>query len=121
MGNCSGKTLPADQITWQGLFGGQPICVISTVRLSLGNLAHSNVNSGARIGAHSWNLPGGHYIDLAVESRPDLSDEDLMSIGRLSAAVDDRQFRVRRRAEHLADGRQVITAVGKKDGFDQTK
>lgn len=33
VGNCASKTLPADQITWQGVFKGQPICVVSTVRL----------------------------------------------------------------------------------------
>jgi hypothetical protein len=66
VGNCAGKTLPADQIAWQGLFRGHAVCVVSVVRLVLRNLAHFNVNSAARIGAHAWKLPGGHYIDLSV-------------------------------------------------------
>ncbi|MGH9352830.1 MAG: hypothetical protein ACRD2G_11830, partial [Terriglobia bacterium] len=68
---------------------------------------------------HFWDT-SRHYIDLIVENRPELNDEDLIAIGRLAAAVDDRPVRVRRRGEPLADGRQVITAVCKKDGFGQT-
>lgn len=107
VGNCGGKTLPADRITWTGLVRGRPVRVVSTVRLVLGNLAHFSVNSAARIGAHPWKLPGGHYIDLAVESRDNLSDEDLLTIGKLAAAMDTRPVRVRRRSERLAEGRQV--------------
>jgi len=73
VGNC--KTLPADEITWQGVFQGQPVCVVSTVRLVMGNLAHFSVNSGARIGARPWKLPGGYCIDLAVESRDELTEK----------------------------------------------
>jgi len=32
-GHCGGKTTPADERTWEGIFDGQPICVVSTVRL----------------------------------------------------------------------------------------
>jgi hypothetical protein len=107
VGNCGRKTLPADQIVWQDVFRGRPVRVVSTVRLVLGNLAHFSVNSAARIGAHSWKLPEGHYIDLVVENRDDLSDEDLLAIGGLAAAIDTRPVRVWRRSERLAEGRQV--------------
>lgn len=120
VGNCGAKTLPADQITWQGIFRGHCVCVVSTVRLVLGNLAHFSVNSAARIGAHSWKLPGGHYIDLTVESRPELSDEDLLAIGELAATMDARPVRVRRRPERLAEGRQVKAAAGE-NGLDQAE
>jgi hypothetical protein len=120
VGNCGGKTLPADQIVWQGIFRGHAVCVVSTVRLVLGNLAHFNVNSAARIGAHPWKLPGGHYVDLTVESRPQLSNEDLLAIGELAAAMDSRPVRVRRRGERLAEGREVVTA-GNQDGLDWAK
>jgi hypothetical protein len=107
----------ADQITWQGIFRGHAVCVVSTVRLVLGNLAHFNVNSAARIGARSWKLPGGHYVDLTVESRR-LSNEDLLAIGKLAAAMDSRPVRVRRRGERLAEGRQV-EAARKEDSLGQ--
>jgi hypothetical protein len=120
VGNCGGKTLPADQIVWEGTFRGHAVCVVSTVRLVLGNLAHFSVNSAARIGAHSWKLPGGHYVDLTVRSRPQLSDEDLLVIGELAAAMDSRPIWVRRRGERMAEGRQIITA-GNQGGLDRAK
>jgi hypothetical protein len=120
VGNCAGKTLPADQITWQALFRGHAVCVVSSVRLTLGNLAHFNVNSAARIGAHPWKLPGGHYIDLAVASRPQLSDEDLLAIGELAAAMESRPTWVWRRGERLAEGRQIVNSGGQ-DGLGRPK
>lgn len=111
VGNCGTKTLPADQITWQGLFRGHAVCVVSSVRLVLGRLAHFNVNFAARIGAHGWTLPGGHYIDLAVQSHPELSDEDLLAIGELAMTMDTRPVRVRRRSECLAEGTKLRTLV----------
>lgn len=107
VGNCRSKTLPADQITWQGLFGGHPISVVSTVRLVLGGLAHFNVSSAARIGAHAWELPGGYYIDVMAETRDRIGEEDLLAIGQLAAAADERPICVRRRGGRLAQGRYV--------------
>lgn len=66
------KTTTADEITWTGTFEGLPIVVVSTVRLTGGNMAHFLRNSGARIGAHDWTLAGGHYIDLRVLSKAPL-------------------------------------------------
>ena len=111
VGKCANKTLPADEITWRGLFRGHAVSVVSTVRLVMGNLAHFTVNSGARIGAHSWDLPGGYYVDLAVESVDGLTDEDLLSIGQLAAAVEARPVWVRRRGERLAEARHVEAGI----------
>lgn len=107
VGNCASKTLPANQITWYGLFKGQPVCAVSTVRLVMGNLAHFHVHSAARIRAHAWELPGGYCIDLMVESCDRISEEDLLEIGQLAAAADERPVRVRRRGERLVEGRHV--------------
>ena len=52
------KTSKAEVLIWQGYFEGALLCIISTVRLTGSNLAHFLVNSGARIGAHDWNLRG---------------------------------------------------------------
>ena len=65
-GHCDGKTTPADGLTWEGIFDGQPICVVSTVRLMCGNMTHFPTHSGARIGTYDWNLVGGHFVDLVV-------------------------------------------------------
>jgi hypothetical protein len=97
------KTTQATQITWTGVFDGQIIRIVSTVRLTLGNLAHFVVNSGARIGAHDWNLPGGHYIDLKVYSTRTLSDEQLRELGQLAGTEDERPIYVRRAGERLRD------------------
>lgn len=43
VGNCGDKTLLADQITWRGLFRGHAVCLVSTVRLVLGNLRTSTL------------------------------------------------------------------------------
>lgn len=51
-GHCGGKTTPADELTWEGIFDGQTICVVSTVRLLCGNMAHFLTHSGARIGSN---------------------------------------------------------------------
>ena len=97
------KTTQATQITWGGIFEGQPIRIVSTVRLTLGNLAHFVVNSGARIGSHNWNLPGGHYVDLKVYSRDKLSNEQLRHIGELAATEEERAIYIRRAGELLRD------------------
>ena len=60
VGHCGGKTTPADELTWEGSFDGQPISIVSTVRLTCGNMAHFLTHSGARIGTFDWNLVGGH-------------------------------------------------------------
>lgn len=107
VGHCGGKTLPADQIMWWGIFEGRRIRAVSTVRLIMGGLAHFSVNSGARIGCHDWGLPGGYYIDLMFASRDRLSDEDLMRLGTLAAAEDTRPVSVRRKGELLAQARAI--------------
>jgi len=65
-GHRGGKTTPADELTWEGIFDGQPICVVSTVRLLCGNTAHFLTHSGARIGSNDWNLVGCYFVDLVV-------------------------------------------------------
>ena len=83
-GHCGGKTTPADELTWEGIFDGQPICVVSTVRLLCGNMAHFLTHSGARIGSHKWNLVGGHFVDLVVHARRPLASDQLLSLGQLA-------------------------------------
>ena len=34
------KTTPADKITWHGILNGRVVCVVSTVRLIEGGMAH---------------------------------------------------------------------------------
>jgi hypothetical protein len=97
------KTTAADEITWSGSFEGMPLIVLSRVRLRFGNLAHFVVNSGARIGAHDWNLPGGHYVDLRVYSPRPLDDSQLQRLGQLAAAGEDRPIRIRRWEECLSE------------------
>jgi len=101
------KTTKADEITWTGSFEGQPIVVVSTVRLTGGNLAHFLRNSGARIGAHDWTLAGGHYIDLRVLSKQPINDSQLQRLGQLAATQDKRPITVRRWKERLADAINV--------------
>ena len=81
-----------------------PLRVVSTVRLTFGNLAHFVINSGARIGAHEWNLPGGHYVDLRVSSAYPVGGDQLFRLGQLAATEETRPIRVRRWDERLEDG-----------------
>lgn len=97
------KTTTADEITWTGRFEDLPIVVVSTVRLTGGNMDHFVRNSGARIGAHDWTLAGGHYIDLRVLSKVALDDSQLQRLGQLAATEDDRPITVRRWKERLSD------------------
>jgi hypothetical protein len=101
VGHCLGKTTPADELTWEGIFDGQPICVVSTVRLTSGNLAHFLTHSGARIGTHDWNLVGGHFVDLVVHARRPLDTAQLLSLGQLAMTEDTRPVCVRRHGEDL--------------------
>jgi hypothetical protein len=96
------KTTTADEITWTGTFEGLPLLVVSTVRLTGGNMDHFVRNSGARIGAHDWSLAGGHYIDLRVLSKVPLDDLQLQRLGQLAATQDDRSITVRRWTEVLS-------------------
>lgn len=97
------KTTTADEITWTGTFEGLPIVVVSSVRLTGGNMAHFLRNSGARIGAHDWTLAGGHYIDLRVLSKAPLDDAQLQRLGQLAATLDHRPITVRRWKERLSE------------------
>lgn len=101
------KTTAADEMTWAGLFEGMPVRVVSTVRLTFGNLAHFTVHSGARIGAHDWNLPGGHYVDLCVACVHALDDAQLLCLGQLAATEENRPIRVRRFGERLTAAVQI--------------
>ena len=102
------KTTKADQITWSGIFERMPLQVVSTVRLTFGNLAHFVINSGARIGAHESSLPGGHYVDLRVSSGAyTVGDDQLLRLGQLAATEETRPIRVRRWKERLYDGVSV--------------
>src|SRR5260370_42679462 len=68
-GHCGGKTTPADELTWEGIFGGQHICVVSTVRLLCGNMAHFLTHSGARIGSNDLHLVWGYFVFPVVSTR----------------------------------------------------
>ena len=105
--HCVGKTTLADELTWEGTFDGQPICVVSTVRLLYGNMAHFLTHSGSRIGSHDWNLPGGHFVDLVVHARRPLDHDQLLSLGQLAMTEDTRPVFVRRQGEHLKDSLSV--------------
>ena len=98
-GHCGGKTTPADELTWEGIFDGQPICVVSTVRQLCGNMAHFLTHSGARIGLYEWNLVEGHFVDLVVHARRPLVSDQLLSLGQLAMTEDTRPVFVRRRGE----------------------
>ena len=101
------KTSKAEVLIWQGYFEGALLCIISTVRLTGSNLAHFLVNSGARIGAHDWNLCGGHYVDLRVLSRDPLSAAALRRLGELARTEDTRPVAVRQGKQLLADAVRV--------------
>lgn len=103
-GNSRSKTTRSDQITWAGIYCNRKVVVVSTVRLCYGNLAHFILNSGARIGCHDWNLRGGHYVDLAVQTSPPLSNDELRQLARLAATEEARPVRARRYGELLDQG-----------------
>ena len=96
------KTTPADKITWHGILNGRVVCVVSTVRLIEGGMAHFTVSSNARFGENAWNLHGGHFVDLAVSSRHPLTEGDLRSIGELALTEELRPLAVRRTGEQLS-------------------
>ena len=96
------KTTPADKITWYGIVNGRVVCVVSTVRLIEGSMAHFTVSSNARIGENAWNLRGGHFVDLAVSSRHPLTDTELRQIGELALTEETRPVAVRRTEERLS-------------------
>lgn len=99
------KTMPADRITWGGVFRGKPMVIVSTVRLIDSNLAHFLVHSGARIAAHDWNLMGGgHYVDLAIDSRHDITEEDILAVAELAAATEQRPVYARCKGQPLSEG-----------------
>ena len=97
------KTSKADVMVWEGHFDGNLLCVVSTVRLVAGNLAHFLVNSGERIGSKAWSLHGGHYTDLRVLSRRLLSATLLLDLGRLARTEDVRPVAVRQGKQRLEE------------------
>ena len=107
------KTTPADKITWHGIVNGRVVCVVSTVRLIEGGMAHFTVSSNARIGENAWNLHGGHFVDLAVSSRHPLADDELRWIGELALTEEARPLAVRRSEERLS---AAITIRSEKEG-----
>ena len=109
-GNSRTKTRQGEQIVWDGCFAGQPLCVISTVRLVGSNLAHFLVSSNARIGSHDWNLRGGHYVDLRVISKHPLSREELLRLGQLAKTEEHRPIYIRQQHERLDDALSVPIA-----------
>jgi hypothetical protein len=102
VGHCGWKTTPADELTWEGSFDGQPVTVVSTVRLSCGNMAHFLTHSGSRIGSHDWNLVGGHYVDLVVHARHPLDSDQLLRLGQLTLTEDPGPVFIRRHGEPLS-------------------
>ena len=107
------KTTPADKITWHGILNGRVVCVVSTVRLIAGGMAHFTVSSNARIGENAWSLHGGHFVDLTVSSRHSLTDEDLRSIGELALTEELRPLAIRRTGEQLSAALTIRS--GRKD------
>ena len=107
------KTTPADKITWYGIVNGRVVCIVSTVRLIEGGMAHFTVSSNARIGENAWNLRGGHFVDLTVSSRPPLTEAELRQIGELALTEDRRALTVRRTEEQLAAA--ITIRQGKED------
>jgi hypothetical protein len=107
VGHCGGKTTPADELTWEGSFDAQPISIVSTVRLTCGNMAHFLTHSGARIGTFDWSLVGGHFVDLVVHARRSLDTAQLLSLGQLAMTEDSRPVFVRRQGEALKDSLSV--------------
>jgi hypothetical protein len=99
----SWKTTRATRITWEGLLNGRLIRIVSTVRITGGNMAHFLVHSGARIGCHDWNLRGGHYIDLRIVCRDVLTADELRWIGELARTEDDRPVTIRQGKQTLAE------------------
>ncbi len=95
------KTSKADVMVWEGHFDGHLLCIVSTVRLTAGNLAHFLVNSGKRIGSNDWSLHGGHYTDLRVLSRTTLTTPQLLRIAQLARTDDTRPVAVRQGKMHL--------------------
>ena len=88
---------------WDGLFASRPLCVVSTVRLTGSNLAHSCVSSNARIGTFAWNLRGGHYVDLRVLSKHPLTRGELQTLGQLARTEESRAVTLRQGKELLRD------------------
>jgi hypothetical protein len=107
VGHCLGKTTPADEMTWEGTFDGQNLSVVSTVRLTCGNMAHFLTHSGARIGTFDWNLVGGHFVDLVVHARRPLDTAQLLSLGQLALTEDTRPVFVRRHGEKLEESLNI--------------
>jgi len=109
-GNSRTKTRQGEVIVWDGSFEGQPLCVISTVRLVGGNMAHFLVSSNARIGSHDWNLRGGHYVDLRVLSKHPLSREELLRLGKLARTEENRPIYIRQERQLLNEALSVPMA-----------
>ena len=102
-GSSRSKTIQGEQMIWDGFFASQPLCVVSTVRLTGGNHAHFCVSSNARIGTFAWNLRGGHYVDLRVLSRHPLTRGELQALGQLARTEENRAVIVRQGKELLRD------------------
>jgi hypothetical protein len=88
------KTLPADEITWTGIFRGTPITFTTRPRLLTAN-ASFLVPSNARLRTSILKRDEGHFIDLCVRSRvlDDVEGEDLAALAQAQDA--ERPVRVR--------------------------
>lgn len=106
-GSSRSKTTQGEQMIWDGFFAAQPLCVVSTVRLTGGNFAHFCVSSNARIGTFAWNLRGGHYVDLRVLSKHPLTRSELLALGQLARTEEVRAITVRQGKELLSDALTV--------------
>lgn len=101
------ETNKANEITWQGCFEGRLLLIVTTVRLTSSNLAHFCVNSGARIGENSWDLNGGHFVDVRVITRDPLGLDALRRLGELARTEDNRNVAVRQGRELLAQALRI--------------
>ena len=88
------KTLPADEITWTGIFRGTPIIFTTRPRLLTAN-ASFLVPSNARLRTSILKRDEGHFVDLCVRDRA-LSDAEREELAALAQAQDpERPVRVR--------------------------
>jgi hypothetical protein len=105
------KTVPADEITWTGLFGGRRLTFTTRPRL-LTPHASFLVPSNARLRTSILKRDEAHFIDLCVRDRM-LDDAERVALQALAQAQDpERPVQVRHRGEPVrrGDGHGVAQA-----------
>lgn len=103
------KTLPADEITWTGIFRGTPITFTTRPRLLTAN-ASFLVPSNARLRTSILKRDEGHFIDLCGRGRA-LEDAEREELAALAQAQDpERPVRVRLAGEPVRGNAPVRPA-----------